>query len=129
MPTCSSLSAHEVGIASLQVACNGFVISNSVMFEYKTSPSEAETAQSEERYSGGSNADRHRSWSAENDYENDNLLRFTLMQRLEAVDAQLQIKQEPDTGSDQVCFFLKLSHSVYMKKLIFYKKNVDEAKK
>lgn len=33
---------------------------------------------------------------------NDNLLKFTLLQRLEAMDDRLQIKQEPDAGSDSV---------------------------
>lgn len=27
--------AHEVGLVSLKVACEGFVVSNSVIFEYK----------------------------------------------------------------------------------------------
>lgn len=78
--------AHEVGLATLQVACEGFVISNSAMFEYKTPPRGDDTAQETSKETT-SNA-------------NDNLLKFTLLQRLEAMDDRLQIKQEPDSGSD-----------------------------
>lgn len=35
-----SFTAHEVGLVTLQVACEGFVISNSVIFEYKKPPSD-----------------------------------------------------------------------------------------
>ena len=31
-------TAHEAGLVTLQVACEGFVISNSVIFEYKKPP-------------------------------------------------------------------------------------------
>ena len=34
------ITAHEVGLVTLQVACEGFVISNSVIFEYKKPPSD-----------------------------------------------------------------------------------------
>lgn len=34
------IAAHEVGLVTLQVACEGFVISNSVIFEYKKPPSD-----------------------------------------------------------------------------------------
>nr|CAD7201845.1 unnamed protein product [Timema douglasi] len=72
--------SHEVGLVTLQVACEGFVISNSVIFEYKKPPQE----------------DRSQACSEEK--SNDNMLKFTLLQRLEAVDGRLQIKQEPDGG-------------------------------
>ena len=80
--------AHEVGLATLQVACEGFVISNSAMFEYKTPPRGEDTPQETSKETT-SNA-------------NDNLLKFTLLQRLEAMDDRLQIKQEPDCGNDIV---------------------------
>ena len=35
-------SAHEVGLVTLQVSCNGLVISNSVLFEYKNHPQETD---------------------------------------------------------------------------------------
>ncbi|XP_046678847.1 calmodulin-binding transcription activator 1 isoform X1 [Homalodisca vitripennis] len=76
--------AHEVGLATLQVACQGFVISNSAMFEYKTPPREQQGVKD----------------TVTN--PNDNLLKFTLLQRLEAMDERLEIKQEPDTGHDFV---------------------------
>ncbi|XP_039297121.1 calmodulin-binding transcription activator 2 [Nilaparvata lugens] len=78
--------AHEVGLASLQVACDNFVISNSVMFEYKLPPKAEESSPPPVKESAA----------------NDNLLRFTLLQRLEAIDDKLHIKQEPDVGNDSV---------------------------
>ncbi|XP_072388646.1 calmodulin-binding transcription activator 2 isoform X4 [Diabrotica undecimpunctata] len=71
--------AHEAGLATLQVACDGYVISNSVIFEYKLPPREEQVAAPEPKV----------------ERCNDNLLKFTLLQRLEAMDDRLQIKQEP----------------------------------
>lgn len=82
-------SAHEAGLVTLQVACEGFVISNSVMFEYKLPPHEEGSATV-----ATDTKTEHKN--------NDNLLRFTLLQRLEAMDDKLQIKQEPE-GNDSVC--------------------------
>ena len=76
------LIAHEAGLATLQVACDGYVISNSVIFEYKLPPSNEQSVGSE----------------AKVEKSNDNLLKFTLLQRLEAMDERLQIKQEPQDG-------------------------------
>lgn len=78
--------AHEAGLATLQVACDGYVISNSVIFEYKLPPREELVAAPEPKI----------------ERCNDNLLKFTLLQRLEAMDERLQIKQEP---VDQVSIF------------------------
>lgn len=83
------LQAHEAGLATLQVASEGLVISNSVIFEYKLPPKEEQTITQE----------------ANTERPNDNLLKFTLLQRLEAMDNRLQIKQEPD-NSDGVCINL-----------------------
>ncbi|CAH0555336.1 unnamed protein product [Brassicogethes aeneus] len=74
--------AHEAGLATLQVACDGYVISNSVIFEYKLPPREEQVAAPEPKV----------------ERSNDNLLKFTLLQRLEAMDDRLQIKQEPSDG-------------------------------
>ncbi|XP_048524717.1 calmodulin-binding transcription activator 2-like isoform X1 [Dendroctonus ponderosae] len=71
--------AHEAGLATLQVACDGYVISNSVMFEYKLPPKDGQMIAPEPKV----------------ERSNDNLLKFTLLQRLEAMDDRLQIKQEP----------------------------------
>lgn len=78
---CFLFVAHEVGLATLQVACEGFVISNSVIFEYKKPAKEDRTSACEPKLEQSSS---------------DNLLKFTLLQRLEAMDDRLQIKQEPD---------------------------------
>lgn len=88
------VAAHEAGLATLQVACEGFVISNSVMFEYKLPPHEE----------GGATVT---SDTKTEQRSSDNLLRFTLLQRLEAMDDRLQIKQEPE-GNDLVSFTLLL---------------------
>ncbi|XP_047112567.1 calmodulin-binding transcription activator 1 [Schistocerca piceifrons] len=98
--------AHEVGLVTLQVACDGFVISNSVMFEYKEPISGTSQMACEERESRDKNG-------------NDNLLRFTLLQRLEAMDGRLQIKQEPE-GSDLVEGSSILSQSNFEDRLVNY---------
>ncbi|XP_059490019.1 calmodulin-binding transcription activator 1 isoform X4 [Neocloeon triangulifer] len=83
--------AHEVGLVTLQVACEGFVISNSVIFEYKK-PARGERLQT-----------THEPQQVhERGGASDNLLKFTLMQRLEAMDGRLHIKQEPDSGNEMV---------------------------
>lgn len=66
--------AHEVGIVTLQVACDGFVISNAVNFEYKSPP------KFETKCEGNGN---------------DMLYKFNLLNRLESIDEKLQIKVEP----------------------------------
>lgn len=81
------VTAHEAGLATLQVACDGYVISNSVMFEYKLPPREDQITTQEPT----------------SERSNDNLLKFTLLQRLEAMDDRLQIKQEPQ---DDVVSFI-----------------------
>ncbi|ERL95891.1 hypothetical protein D910_01360, partial [Dendroctonus ponderosae] len=85
--------AHEAGLATLQVACDGYVISNSVMFEYKLPPKDGQMIAPEPKV----------------ERSNDNLLKFTLLQRLEAMDDRLQIKQEPSDndvvrGTEKVAF-------------------------
>lgn len=66
--------AHEAGFVTLQVACGGFLVSNSVMFEYKLSlladaPFDATSS-------------------------NDCLYKFTLLNRLSTIDEKLQVKTE-----------------------------------
>lgn len=61
---------------TLQVACAGFLVSNSVMFEYKLSlladaPFDASSS-------------------------NDCLYKFTLLNRLSTIDEKLQVKTEKD---------------------------------
>ncbi|XP_077299054.1 calmodulin-binding transcription activator 2-like isoform X2 [Arctopsyche grandis] len=77
--------AHEAGLATLQVACDGFVISNAVMFEYKLPPRDERILAPEPKVEPTS----------------EGLLKFTLLHRLESMDDKLQIKQEPD-GLDSV---------------------------
>ncbi|XP_039443464.1 uncharacterized protein LOC120423649 isoform X7 [Culex pipiens pallens] len=66
--------AHEVGVVTLQVACDGYVISNAVNFEYKSPP------KFETKCEGSGN---------------DMLYKFNLLNRLESIDEKLQIKVEP----------------------------------
>lgn len=66
--------AHEAGVVTLQVACGGFLVSNSAMFEYKLSlladaPFDASSS-------------------------NDCLYKFTLLNRLSTIDEKLQLKVE-----------------------------------
>jgi calmodulin-binding transcription activator len=67
------------------------VISNSVIFEYKK-PARGERVQ----------ATQEPQQVHERGGASDNLLKFTLMQRLEAMDGRLHIKQEPDSGNEMV---------------------------
>lgn len=78
--------AHEVGLVTLQVACDGYVISNSCIFEYK-SPINSENSSA---CDGTTNATSN----------NDSVYKFTLFNRLESIEEKMQIKMEP---SDSVC--------------------------
>lgn len=80
--------AHEVGLVTLQVACDGYVISNSCIFEYK-SPTNAEN---------GANCDGTTNVSN----NGENLYKFTLFNRLESIEERMQIKMEP---SDSVSIY------------------------
>lgn len=82
-------SVGLVGLATLQVACDGYVISNSVIFEYKLPP----------------NVETVCEGSA-----NDSLYKLSLYNRLESIDERLQIKTEPKDAvrlmkiiSEQLC--------------------------
>ncbi|KAI5744988.1 hypothetical protein M8J76_007214 [Diaphorina citri] len=78
--------AHEEGV----VTCDGYVISNSVMFEYKRQPSTDTESLSDTQAVG-----------------NENLLKFSLASRLEAVDEKLNIKEEvhdPEYGKHVTLF-------------------------
>lgn len=66
--------AHEVGLAALQVACDGFVISNSVIFEYKST---------------------HNFDGTCDGITNESLFKLSLYNRLESIDERLHIKTEP----------------------------------
>lgn len=82
--------AHEVGLVTLQVACDGFVISNSCIFEYK-SPANVET--------GAAND------STPNVTTNsDSMYKFTLFNRLESIEQRMQIKMEPSDSVSTVLF-------------------------
>lgn len=96
--------AHEAGLATLQVACDGYVISNSVIFEYKLPPREEQLLAPEPKV----------------ERSNDNLLKFTLLQRLEAMDDRLQIKQEPVDGSDLVEDTALFTQSNFEDRLVTY---------
>ncbi|XP_040164964.1 uncharacterized protein LOC120901256 isoform X2 [Anopheles arabiensis] len=76
--------AHEVGIVTLQVACDGFVISNAVNFEYKSPP------KFETKCEGNGN---------------DMLYKFNLLNRLESIDEKLQIKVEPGELPEDTLLF------------------------
>lgn len=62
--------AHDVGYVTLQVACEGYVISNSVIFEYKSQPKVDVLCEG----------------------TNDGLYKFNLLHRLEALDTKMHIK-------------------------------------
>lgn len=76
--------AHEVGLVTLQVACDGYVISNSCIFEYKSPIS----TENESECDGTTNSTN----VANND---DSLYKFTLYHRLESIEKRMEIKMEP----------------------------------
>lgn len=78
--------AHEVGLVTLQVACDGYVISNSCIFEYKL-PINTESGT---ECNGTTNVSSNE----------DNLYKLNLYNRLESIEERMQIKMEP---SDSVC--------------------------
>ncbi|KAL5286171.1 camt-1 family protein [Megaselia abdita] len=89
--------AHDVGFATLQVACDGFVVSNSVIFEYKSLPNG-------ETVCDGT--------------ANDSLYKFTLFNRLSTIEEQMQIKSEPkDSVSDEIAMF---SNANFEERLVKY---------
>lgn len=79
--------AHEVGLAKLQVASDGYIISNSCIFEYK-SPNQTET-----------NAACDGTLNAANN-GNENVYKLSLFNRLECIDERMQIKMEPSDAAD-----------------------------
>lgn len=91
---------HEVGVAKLQVASDGYIISNSVNFEYKSPPnSEAK--------------------SQEN--SNEILYKFSLLNRLEKVDNELKIKSEPAEQFEDTILF---SQPNFEERLVHYCQNL-----
>lgn len=106
--------AHEVGLVSLQVAFEGHVVSNSVMFEYKEPPKSP-------LESVGAALQDHKRDTA----DSNSLLKLTLLHRLEAVNQRLHVKQEQtDHCSDLVknypiiLLFITLACPLYLKKKI-----------
>lgn len=81
--------AHEVGLVTLQVACDGYVISNSCIFEYK-SPANAENGAACDVTPNITN-------------NGESVFKFTLFNRLESIEERMQIKMEP---SDSVRIFV-----------------------
>ncbi|EDW35607.1 GL17354 [Drosophila persimilis] len=89
--------AHEAGFVTLQVACGGFLVSNSVMFEYKLSlladaPFDASSS-------------------------NDCLYKFTLLNRLSTIDDKLQLKTEQEPTTDHTALYLEPN---FEEKLVAY---------
>ncbi|XP_039148549.1 uncharacterized protein LOC6733719 isoform X7 [Drosophila simulans] len=89
--------AHEAGFVTLQVACGGFLVSNSVMFEYKLSlladaPFDATSS-------------------------NDCLYKFTLLNRLSTIDEKLQVKTEHELTTDNTALYLEPN---FEEKLVAY---------
>lgn len=76
--------AHEVGLAKLQVASDGYIISNSCIFEYK-SPNQTEA---------------NASCDGTLNTANENVYKLSLFNRLESIDERMQIKMEPSDAVD-----------------------------
>ncbi|XP_076033913.1 calmodulin-binding transcription activator isoform X6 [Oratosquilla oratoria] len=79
--------AHEVGLVTLQVACEGFVISNSVIFEYKKPPSDENKVKELVRWFSSSQEQIVRE-------QDEHLLKFTLLQRLETMETRVDVQND-----------------------------------
>ncbi|XP_077509532.1 calmodulin-binding transcription activator isoform X2 [Amblyomma americanum] len=71
--------AHEAGLVTLQVACEGFVISNSVIFEYREQPLVS--------------TQKAKDWFG----VDEGTLKFSLLERLEMVEARLSLGNKGST--------------------------------
>lgn len=91
--------AHEVGLVTLQVACDGYVISNSCIFEYKSPINMENNAAA---CDGTTNVTNN----------NENLYKYTLFNRLESIEEKMQIKMEP---SDSVSTQKRKRHFKFFK--------------
>ncbi|XP_049872951.1 calmodulin-binding transcription activator 2 isoform X2 [Pectinophora gossypiella] len=76
--------AHEAGLAALQVARGGRVVSDTVVFEYKAGPAPTPTS------------------PASAPLPSLDFRRFTLLQRLQRLHGRLQIKSEPMDENNQI---------------------------
>ncbi|XP_064459718.1 calmodulin-binding transcription activator 2-like isoform X3 [Ornithodoros turicata] len=72
--------AHEAGLVTLQVACEGFVISNSVIFEYREQPPVA--------------SQKTKDWFG----VEESALKFSLLERLEMIEARLMFGGKGSSG-------------------------------
>lgn len=79
-----SLSAHEAGLAALQVARGGRVVSDTVVFEYKAGPVPTPSS------------------PASAPLPSLDFRRFSLLQRLQRLHGRLQMKIEPMDDNSQV---------------------------
>ncbi|CAK1579930.1 unnamed protein product [Parnassius mnemosyne] len=76
--------AHEAGLAALQVARGGRVVSDTVVFEYKAGPTPTPTS------------------PASAPLPSLDFRRFSLLQRLQRLHGRLQVKSEPTDDNNQV---------------------------
>ncbi|XP_063826208.1 calmodulin-binding transcription activator 2 [Ostrinia nubilalis] len=76
--------AHEAGLAAMQVARGGRVVSDTVVFEYKAGPAPAPSS------------------PASAPLPSLDFRRFTLLQRLQRLHGRLQIKSEPMDDNNQI---------------------------
>lgn len=81
-----TFSAHEAGLAALQVARGGRVVSDTVVFEYKAGPTPTPSSPTSAPLPSL------------------DLQRFTLVQRLQRLHGRLQVKLEPMDDSNQVFY-------------------------
>lgn len=91
--------AHEVGLVTLQVACNGYVISNSCIFEYKSPANGDNGAACDVTPNVTSNSD--------------SVYKFTLFNRLESIEERMQIKMEPSDSVSVCMWYLCLNEIVH----------------
>ncbi|XP_073956968.1 calmodulin-binding transcription activator isoform X5 [Choristoneura fumiferana] len=98
--------AHEAGLAALQVARGGRVVSDTVVFEYKAGPTAAPSPASAPLPSL-------------------DFRRFSLLQRLQRLHGRLQIKIEPMEDSNQIEDVQLYSNPKFEERLVSFCRNLS----
>ncbi|KAG6449011.1 hypothetical protein O3G_MSEX005835 [Manduca sexta] len=99
--------AHEAGLAALQVARGGRVVSDTVVFEYKAGPTPTPTS------------------PASAPLPSLDFIRFSLLQRLQRLHGRLQLKNEPMEENNQIEDVQLYSNAKFEERLVSFCKTLS----
>ncbi|CAB3236556.1 unnamed protein product [Arctia plantaginis] len=103
--------AHEAGLAALQVARGGRVVSDTVVFEYKAGPAPTPSS------------------PASAPLPSLDLRRFSLLQRLQRLQGRLQMKIEPTDDNNQIEDVQLYSHPKFEERLVTFCRTMSSRSK